>query len=72
MKMRLSRFLLLVVLVLGSLALTGWAAIFVLKPGPSGKLVLASGGAFGAYNELALTYKKELARFGVDVEHCVP
>ena len=68
MKMRLSRFLLLVVLVLGSLALTGWAAIFVLKPGPSGKLVLASGGAFGAYNELALTYKKELARFGVDVE----
>ena len=68
MKMRLRNFLLLVVLVLGSLALAVWGAILVLKPGPEGNLVLASGGASGAYNELALAYKKELARFGVDVE----
>ena len=68
MKMRLLNFLFLVVLVLGSLALAVWGAILVLKPGPEGKLVLASGGASGAYNELALAYKKELARFGVDVE----
>jgi uncharacterized protein len=68
MKMRLRNFLFLVVFVLGSLALAVWGAILVLKPGPEGKLVLASGGASGAYNELALAYKKELARFGVDVE----
>jgi len=68
MKMRLLNFLFVVVLVLGSLALAVWGVIRVLKPGPEGKLVLASGGASGAYNELALAYKKELARFGVDVE----
>jgi hypothetical protein len=68
MKMRLRNFLFLVVLALGSLALMAWGAILVFKPGPEGKLVLASGGAAGAYNELALAYKKELARFGVEVE----
>jgi uncharacterized protein len=68
MKMRLRSFLLLVVLLTASLALAGWLAIGFFKPGPEGKLVMASGGAAGAYNDLALSYKKELARFGVDVE----
>jgi hypothetical protein len=68
MKMRLRSFIFLVMLALGALALAAWTAIHFLKPGPEGKLVIASGGAAGAYNELALTYKKELARFGLDVE----
>jgi uncharacterized protein len=68
MKMRLRNFLLLVVLFFASLALAGWAAVGFFKPGPDGKLVMASGGGGGAYNELALSYNKVLARFGVDVE----
>jgi uncharacterized protein len=66
--MRLRRFLLIVGLVLGALVLSAWTAILVFKPGPEGKLIIASGGAEGAYNELALSYKNELTRFGVDVE----
>ncbi len=66
--MRLHRFLAIVVLGLGALALAAWAAIVILKPGPQGKIVIASGGSDGAYYHLALAYQRELARFGVDVE----
>lgn len=45
-----------------------WLAIVILKPGPDGKLTLASGGSEGSYNELALQYQKQLAKYGVDVE----
>jgi len=68
MHMRLHRFLAIAVLGLGMLALAAWAAIVILKPGPQGKVVIASGGSEGAYYQLALAYQRELARFGVDVE----
>lgn len=54
--------------VFAALILAGWLAVVLLKPGPEGRLVIASGGADGAYNELALLYKKQLARYGVEVE----
>ena len=40
----------------------------MLRPGPGPKITMATGGAFGAYDELAETYKDELARFGVELE----
>ena len=55
-------------LVLVALMLAAWVAIIIAKPGPSGKIVLASGGAGGLYQDLALAYKRELEHFGVEVE----
>jgi len=45
-----------------------WLAVIILKPGPDGRIVIASGGSEGAYNDLALQYQKQLATYGVDVE----
>ncbi len=44
-----------------------WAAISILKPGPKGEIILATGGAYGAYHELAESYRKELATYGIDL-----
>ena len=55
-------------LVFLAVMLAAWAAIIITKPGPAGKIVLAGGGAGGLYHDLALAYKKELERFGVEVE----
>jgi uncharacterized protein len=43
-------------------------AIWIINPGPRGRIVIATGGADGAYTELAETYKAELARYGVKLE----
>jgi hypothetical protein len=45
-----------------------WAAITLVNPGPNGKIVIATGGSYGAFHELALRYKEDLARYGVDLE----
>jgi len=50
------------------LAVAAWIIIIAAKPGPAGKIIMASGGANGLYHEMALAYKKELERFGVEVE----
>lgn len=50
------------------LGVTAWIIIIAAKPGPAGKIIMASGGANGLYHEMALAYKKELERFGVEVE----
>jgi TRAP-type uncharacterized transport system substrate-binding protein len=51
------------------LALAGlYGLIRVVNPGPAGKLVLASGGSELAYNDLALLYQRQMARYGIDVE----
>jgi TRAP-type uncharacterized transport system substrate-binding protein len=46
----------------------GWLAIMVINPGPPGHIIMATGGAGGAYTALAETWKKELAKFGVKLE----
>lgn len=61
-------FILATVAVFVGLIVSIWATIVILKPGPEGRLVLASGGADGAYNELAILYQKQLAKFGIEVE----
>ncbi len=65
---KVRNFILATLAVFAGLIFAGWAAILILKPGPAGKLVLASGGADGAYNDLAIAYQKQLAKYGVDVE----
>jgi hypothetical protein len=65
---RVRQFIIITGLILTSMALAAWAVIAILNPGSAGKIILASGGAGGAYNELAGLYKKDLERFGVEVE----
>ena len=43
-------------------------AIMRYESGAKGKVVIATGGAGGAYHALAERYKKDLARFGVTLE----
>ncbi len=45
-----------------------WLAIAILKPGPAGRIVLASGGAGGVYHEFAQTLAADLARNGIKLE----
>jgi hypothetical protein len=42
--------------------------IAVMKPGPEGRIVIAAGGASGLYQVQAERYKKELAKYGVDLD----
>ena len=44
-----------------------WAAVSVLNPGPKGRIVMATGGSGGAFHEMAELYKKDLARFGIEL-----
>ena len=71
MKMRqrkVRNFILMTLAVFAGLIFAAWAAIAILKPGPAGKLVLASGGSEGAYNDLAISYQKLMAKYGVEIE----
>ena len=43
-------------------------SIAILRPGPSGTIVMATGGSEGAFAELAEIYKKDLARYGVTLD----
>ena len=68
LRQRVKRFLLVVGSSFLGIILALWLAIVLLKPGPAGKIVLATGGAAGAYEELAETWKRELAKYGVTLE----
>ena len=65
---KVRNFILATLGVIAGLIFAGWIAILVLKPGPEGRLVLASGGSEGAYNELAILYQKQMAKYGVEIE----
>ena len=45
-----------------------WGVITHFNPGPQGKIVIATGGSEGAFHEMAERYKKDLARYGVELE----
>jgi uncharacterized protein len=62
---RLQKFLMVVGGSLIAIVLVIWLAIALLNPGPSGRVVMATGGAAGAYTQLAESWRRELARFGV-------
>jgi len=65
---RVRQFLIVVGSSLVGIILAVWLAIVILNPGPQGRIVLAAGGGGGAYQQLAETWKRELARFGVTLE----
>ena len=65
---RVRQFLIVVGSAFVGIILALWLAIVILKPGPPGRIVLATGGGGGAYQQLAETWKRELARFGVTLE----
>lgn len=65
---KVQRFATMTVLCLFAAILAAWGLILWLKPGPEGRLVIATGGAGGAYHQLALTYQKDLARHGIKLE----
>lgn len=44
------------------------AVLRIVKPGPSGRLVIATGGSANAYHELATTLSADLSRLGIDLE----
>ena len=51
-----------------ALALLMWPfASLILDPHPAGRIVMATGGSGGLYDDLAQKYRAELARFGVDL-----
>jgi TRAP-type uncharacterized transport system substrate-binding protein len=65
---RVRQFLIVVGGSIVGVVLAVWLAVALLKPGPAGRIVMATGGAAGAYTQLAETWKRELARFGVTLE----
>ena len=65
---KVRNFILMVIAGFAALIFALWLVILIANPGPEGRLVLASGGADGAYNDLAIVYQKQLAKYGVEVE----
>lgn len=65
---RLRRFVVITVIILAAIVLSLWASIVALEPGPEGRIVMATGGAGGLYHELAEIYKKDLRRYGVELD----
>src|SRR5258708_23754425 len=65
---RVRQFLIVVGSSLVGIILALWLAIVILKPRPPGRIVLATGGGGGAYQQLAETWKRALARSGVTLE----
>ena len=65
---RVRQFLIVVGSSFVAIILAVWLAILIIKPGPQGRIVMAAGGADGAYLRLTETWKRELARFGVTLE----
>ncbi len=65
---RVRQFLMVVFGGLIAIFAAGWLTIMVINPGPPGHIIMATGGAGGAYTALAETWKKELAKYGVKLE----
>jgi len=65
---RVRQFLIVVGSCFVGVVLALWLAVVIFKPGPPGRIVMATGGGDGAYMRLAETWKRELARFGVTLE----
>ncbi len=68
MRRRVRQFLAATAAVFAGIIAILWLAIAILKPGPEGRIVLATGGAGGAYHEFAETLVADLARSGVTLE----
>jgi len=65
---RVRNFLLMIGTVAVALIVLLWATVTILNPGPKGKIIIATGGSEGAFHEMAERYKKDLVRYGVELE----
>src|SRR5215470_5715739 len=65
---RVRQFLIVVGSSFIGIILAVWLAILIIRPGPAGRIVIAAGGADGAYLHLTETWKRELTRYGVTLE----
>jgi len=45
-----------------------WGVVIHFNPGPQGKIIIATGGSEGAFHEMAERYKRDLARYGIELE----
>ena len=68
MRRRVRQFIAATAAILVGIIATLWLAVIIFKPGPQGRIVLATGGANGLYHELAETYVADLARNGITLE----
>jgi uncharacterized protein len=68
MRRRVRQFLAATAAIFVGLIAIIWLAIAILKPGPSGRIVIATGGASGVYQEFAENLVADLARNGIKVE----
>lgn len=65
---RVRQVLMIIFAGLAAIWAAAWLALTIVDPGPKGHIVIATGGAGGAYTALAEGWKKELARHGVTLE----
>jgi uncharacterized protein len=68
MRPKVKRFIMMTAAGFFGLLMALWLAVIILKPGPAGRIVLATGGAGGAYHEMAQSYAAELKRNGITLE----
>jgi uncharacterized protein len=68
MRRRVRQFLAIIAATLAGIIVVVWLAITLLKPGPSGRIVIATGGASGVYQEFAENLVADLARNGIQAE----
>jgi uncharacterized protein len=68
MRRRVRQFLAATAAVVFGIIAAGWLAIAIMKPGPAGRLVIATGGASGVYHEFAENLVADLARNGIKAE----
>ncbi len=68
MRRRVRQFLAAAAAIFAGIIAVIWLAIAIVKPGPAGRIVIATGGASGVYQEFAEVLAAELARNGIKVE----
>jgi uncharacterized protein len=68
MRRRVRQFLAATAAIFAGVIALLWLAITILKPGPPGRIVIATGGAGGVYHEFAESLVPDLARNGIKLE----
>ena len=61
------RFIGMTMLAFAGIILAAAVAIWIIKPGPEGRIVIATGGGGGLYQQMGEVYKKALEPYGVEV-----
>ena len=68
MRRRVRQFIAATAAIFAGIIAVIWLAVTILKPGPAGRIVMATGGASGVYQEYAEGLVADLARYGIKLE----